>query len=241
MLSWERPIYLWNCLDSFYRSTKLPCKFILSDNASEDPGVSTVIKGFQRRNFFYAVHMEEKNDPMRIPKMIEAYWDQIEDFFVIVETDIEILPPPDKCWLELMSSYMREDPTIGAIGSRVYQPDFISKEEARTLEPDLTEEKLDFLIKTNAPMRSYQNTNEKLIAPHNPPLRLLMLRKKAYEEVGFDRDKIIHKKLLKNGWKSLISTEVAHRHLSLLNIYDYPQYSKSKREAFFSRDHYKKK
>lgn len=226
-------------MDSLFRLTKAPCKFILTDNGSSDPGVFSVIEGFKRRDFFHAIHLEKENDPLRLPKMIKNYWDLINDVFVIIESDIEILDTTF-CWLELMSNYMRQDPNMGALGSRVYKDDFVTLEKGVTIEPNLTEDEINFLIKAKAPMRAYVETKKKLIDPHNPPLRLLMLRKRAYEEVGFDRDKIIYRKLKQNGWTSFISTEVVHRHLSLLNIYDYPSYSYSNREAFFSSENYGK-
>ena len=37
--TWNRPLHLWACLDSVYRSTKYPCRFILLDNHSTDPMV----------------------------------------------------------------------------------------------------------------------------------------------------------------------------------------------------------
>ncbi len=39
ILSWERPIYTWVCLDSLYRETNSPAKFVIADNASRDPMV----------------------------------------------------------------------------------------------------------------------------------------------------------------------------------------------------------
>ena len=99
--------------------------------------------------------------------------------------------------------------------------------------PNLDQSSLEFLIKTNAPMRRYKNTSQPLIAPHNPPLRLLMVRKQVYEQIGFGRDTVIHKRTLALGYKSMISTEVVHRHLSLLNIYDYWDYSRAERNEFF--------
>ena len=99
--------------------------------------------------------------------------------------------------------------------------------------PDLDQSSLDFLIKKNAPMRRYKSTSQPLIAPHNPPLRLLMVRKQVYEQIGFGRDTVMHKRTLALGYKSMISTEVVHRHLSLLNIYDYWDYSRAERDLFF--------
>ncbi|MEM8694755.1 MAG: hypothetical protein AAGE05_01885 [Pseudomonadota bacterium] len=232
ILSWERPIYLWACLDSFYRATRSPCRFVIADNASADPLVSTVIDGFERRGMFRAVHRCADNHPRRFEKLIETYWDEIDEFFVFIEGDTAVVDP-GPCWLGVILSHMRADPEIGSIGSRVYQPDFVDMETARKLCPDMSEEELTFLIKARAPMRRYVHVKDPLISPHCPPLRLLVMRKKAFAEIAFDRDTAMHKALQAKGWKSMISTEVAHRHLSLLNIYDYPAYDREHRDNFF--------
>lgn len=234
ILSWERPIYLWACLDSLFRTTKYPCNFVIADNASTNPLTHEVIDGFERRGMFHAVHREKDNHPRRLEWLINKYWDEIGDYFVIVEADITIVPRKP-CWLQTFASHLDADPIIGAIGSRVYQPDFVSMEEARRVQPDAKDDDLSFLIKDKAPMRKYRHTEKEIIEPHNPPLRLLALRKTAYEEVGFGRDIEIHRNLVARGWRSVISTRVVHRHLSLLNIYDYPAYNRKERDSFFDK------
>jgi hypothetical protein len=234
ILSWERPIYLWVCLDSFYQSTKSPCRFVIGDNASRDPLVHQVIDGFERRGMFHAVHRYDTNDPRRLEGLVETHWDDIGEFFVFVEGDTAVLPRPN-CWLQTLVERMKADPQIGSIGSRVFKRDFVKMNAARRLMPDLPEDDLQFLIKANAPMRNYKPVDEPLISPHCPPLRLLMLRRQAYEQVGFGRDVEIHKNIQATGWRSLISTEVVHRHLSLMNIYDYPDYGRAHRDSFFDQ------
>jgi len=232
ILSWNRPIYLWVCLDSIFRHTTYPCRIVLADNASPDPLVNRVITGFERRGLFHAVHRYEDNDPFRFKHLIERYWDQIGELFVLIEGDIEILPS-NPCWLTKFVDYMSRDPLLGSVGSRVYQPDFVDPGVAQALMPHLAQDERDFLIKARAPMRRYEPTSEPLISPHNPPLRLLALRKRVYELTGFGRDTAIHKAVRESGYKSMIATEVVHRHLSLLNIFDYPGYSRQQRDDFF--------
>jgi len=235
ILSWNRPIYLWVCLDSIYRHTTHPCKIIIADNNSDDPLVKEIIKNFDKRGLFHAVHFYDENDPFRLKKLVDQYWDEIDEYFVFIESDIEILPLEDKsCWLTEFVTYLEEDPELGIVGSRVYQNDFINMENAKILEPHLSDDELTFLIKANAPMRKYQHTDDTLISPHNPPLRLLMIRKDNYALTGFGRDTEIHKRTIENGYKSRISTKIVHRHLSLLNIFDYNRYSGHARDAFFN-------
>lgn len=232
ILSWERPIYLWVCLDSFYRNTRSPCRFVLADNASADPLVDNVIAGFERRGMFHAVHRCATNASSRFQMLIHDYWDEIDEFFVLIESDTAVLDS-DACWLETILEHMRKDPQIAVIGSRVDKGDFVSRDVAEALRPDLSEEDIAFLIKANAPMRAYEPTDAPLIAPHNPPLRLWVMRKKAFADVEFGRDHQMYQELKRKGWTGYISTQVVHRHLSLLNIYDYPSYDRTHREKFF--------
>lgn len=51
----NRPLYLWACLDSLFTYTQRPARFILVDNASDDPAVLEVVRGFERRGMFAAV------------------------------------------------------------------------------------------------------------------------------------------------------------------------------------------
>jgi hypothetical protein len=205
---------------------------VIGDNASQDPLVRQVITGFERRGMFYKTHFFEDNDPARLAKLAEMYWSEIGEYLVFVESDISVFPT-EKGWLKTITDHMDADATIGSIGSRVYQPDFVSMEDAQKLEPGMSEDQLGDLIKIRAPMRRHIVTDEPIISKHNPPLRLLVLRKKAYAEVGFGRDTAIHKGMKAKGWKSLISNEVAHRHLSLLNIFDYPDYDTDSRNSYF--------
>lgn len=236
ILSWNRPIYLWVCLDSIYRHTKTPCKIIIADNNSSDPLNQSVIESFDKRNLFDHILLYKENDPFRFKELIKEYWDKIDDFFVLIEGDIEILPSIDgNCWLGKMLSFMEQNKNLASIGSRVYKPDFVSFNRAAELEPNLSKKEIDFLIKTHAPMRNYNVTNELLIEPHNAPLRLMMIRKTAYEKIEFGRDTYIYNQFKSLGYDAKISTEITHRHLSLLNIFDYPDHSLNKRDNFFNR------
>ena len=232
VLSWERPIYTWVCLDSIYRNTKGQFRVVLADNNSSDPLVRKVIEGFRRRGLFHAVHYRDQNDPRTLEWLVDRYWSEIGDYFVFIESDISIFPT-NGGWLSVMQNRLDEDPEIGSLGSRVFKPDFVSMAEAKELEPEMTEADLGRLIKIRAPMRRHKLSDDPIISPHNPPLRLLMLRKEAYAQVGFGRDTQIHKAMLRAGWRSVISNEVCHRHLSLLNIYDHPDYDNHSRDGFF--------
>jgi len=238
ILCWNRPLYLWACLDSIYRHTKYPCKIIIADNNSTDPLIKKIINSFDRRGLFYKIHLYDDNDPFRLKKLVNEYQDEIGEYFVFIEGDIEIMPLEDGCWLQKFMSYMHENNNLASVGSRVYQDDFVSMQDAQSLIPDANKIELEFLIKAKAPMRYYNKTKHKarkLIDPHNAPLRLLMIRKSAYNQIEFGKDSFIYKSFKKLGFDAMISTEVVHRHLSLLNIYDYYEYSSIERNAFFNK------
>lgn len=166
--------------------------------------------------------------------MINKHWDEIDEIFVFVEGDIEILGGKE-CWLGLFVKYFQNDPNLGLIGSRVHKRDFVSIERAKELYPSQSQEHLSRIIKENAPMRRYKQTDKELIDPHNPPLRLLAIRKSVYQQIKFGRDVEIYARVKKLGYKCAIATKVVHRHLSLLNIYDYPDISPDKRDNFFDQ------
>ncbi|MCP4459224.1 MAG: glycosyltransferase family 2 protein, partial [Cytophagales bacterium] len=238
ILCWNRPLYLWTCLDSIYRHTEQDCKIIIADNASPDGQVRDVINGFEHRGMFFKKHFCEENDPFRLKKLIDQYADEIDDYFVIIEGDIEIMPTEKDCWLGRFLSYMEDNSNLASVGSRVYQKDFVSIEDAQRLMPDLSQEELSFLIKSRAPMRKYDHSlsgSQALFAPHNAPLRLMLFRDEAYRRIEFGRDTQIYKRFKALGYDAQISTEVVHRHLSLLNIYDYSNYSGNARDEFFDK------
>ena len=75
----------------------------------------------------------------------------------------------------------------------------------------------------------------------NPPGRLLMLRTDAMRQIGFQLDGHIPPLLHNLGLKAAVTPLVRHRHLSLLNIYDYADYCGANREAFFFPNNHREK
>jgi hypothetical protein len=141
IISYQRPLYLWACLDSLYRHTKFPCRFILADNASPDPQIRGVLNGFQRRSMFHALHLCDSNDPARVPWMIETHRDLLGDYFCIVESDVYVAPS-EPCWLARYVRHMEENPRLGMLGSLLDANDFVVPEDAQRLSPDLPADEL---------------------------------------------------------------------------------------------------
>ena len=234
IISWERPLYLWACLDSLYRNTKYPCRFVIVDNGSRDPLVPQVIEGFRRRGMFHEVLMEPENDPQRISKWYSQHRSSLGQYLAYVESDT-LVERTTPCWLEQFVSHMEADPQLQMVGSYIDTSDFVDPDFAKEVAPDLSEEQRDFLIKQHSPERQIPISNEPLIDPFNPPGRLLLLRTKLLDEFGVRTDSELYRVIKDAGLKAGIATGVRHRHLSLLNFFDYPDYDFDNRHNFFRR------
>jgi len=113
--------------------------------------------------------------------------------------------------------------------------DFVSLEEARRIEPTADERRLKNLIKFSSPERGQDlsvGAGQSIFSPHNPPGRVLLVRTEALARVGAGTDGGLHEKFIAAGYETGIAAEVRHRHLSLLHIYDYPEYDYDRRDAY---------
>jgi hypothetical protein len=233
ILSWERPLYLWACLDGLYRNTRVPCRFVLLDNASSDPQVGQVINAFEARELFHRVHRRDENSPNALAEAIETYEAELGDYFGYIESDV-LVPISLPSWLEQFLELTRTDPSIAMLGSLVDKSDFVDPRWAAHHFPGLDAKQLDFLIKSKSPERRLQDSyEESLIDPFNPPGRLLFLKTKFIKQVGVLRDKMLYDAAKRLGYRAAIATGVRHRHLSYQNIFDYPDTDVAARNDFF--------
>jgi hypothetical protein len=234
ILVYNRPLYLWACLDSLYRNTKYPAKFILADNASTDPLVRRVIQGFERRRMFHAVHICEDNRTDRLKWMIEQHRHELGDVFGFVECDV-VVADSEAGWLGPMVRIMRKNPDLWMLGSLCDKTDFVDPAFARSVDPALPPEQCEFLVKAHSPERQRVDTSQLLVEPHNPPMRLLLLRTELLKKVVIRSDYEIYFDIKKLGHQAKIATTVVHRHLSLLNFFDYADYDAAQREEWVER------
>ncbi len=233
ILSWERPLYLWACLDSLYRNTRAPCRFVLLDNASSDPLVSKVISSFEARGLFHQVHRRGNNSPDALSEAIHHHRREMGDYFGFVESDVVALPT-EPSWLEGFIALTQSNPKLAIVGSLVDRSDFVDPAVAAKRFPQLDQAQLDFLIKSKSPERLLQDAyQEPLIDPTPPPGRLLFLKTDFIDQVGILRDKLLYQAARRLGYEAGIATGVRHRHLSFQNIYDYPETDLATREQFF--------
>jgi len=233
ILSWERPLYLWACLDSLRRTTRTNCRFVLLDNASSDPLVHAVIDSFETRGFFHRVYRRTENSPYALTEALAAHKKELGGYFVYIESDVALLPA-NHCWLGKFMELCRANPDIAMLGSLVDKSDFVDPAWAAGRFVQMDAKRLDFLIKGKSPERQLEdNPTEELIDPFNPPGRLLMLKTEFIDKVGDLPDRAMYREAKRLGYRAAIATHVRHRHLSLQNIFDYPNIDIDSRNNFF--------
>lgn len=235
ILSRNRPLYLWTCLDSLYRLTRTPCAFIIIDSASDDPLVRPVIEGFERRGLFSEIIWLKRNEAASVFAAILERLTVEDELFGFIESDAALVAGDYGCWVARMRDLMVADPKLAMLGSFVDPVDLVSMDAARALEPHLSEDELSLLTHNkyyDPSIYDGYDLTQTVISPHTPAGRLLMLRRGPALQAGAASDSDLHDRLLALGYRTGISTEVRHRHLTLCNIYDYPNYDTSKRGRF---------
>jgi GT2 family glycosyltransferase len=244
IVSWGRPLYLWSCLDALFRQTRTPARFVLLDNAHPDPTVSEVITGFERRGMFAEVVRFATNS---FSNITEAYFERLEGIgplHAYMESDC-VVDAGHLCWLAEMRRVMEAFPSIGMLGSLIDPKDFVSREVAEAITGG-DSGKAEFLAKVKSPERAFledrrwENASDDyfLTVPpcpiSNPPGRLMMLRTEIMKQIGFQLDAPLAQRMRARGLESAVTPRVRHRHLSLLNVYDYLDYDQRGRDDFFS-------
>ena len=239
ILSWNRPIYLWVTLDALYRYTRHPARFILIDNHSDDPGVRRVIRGFERRGMFERVEWADTNSPTRAFEAMHKYRHLFGSFFVYIESDVAVFPSYP-CWLGQFVGLMERHPSLAMLGSYVDGRDFIDPRHAAAFAPDLDEGTRGSLIKHDSPERrlSMIPPKQEIIEPDfNPPGRFMALRTELLDAVTLDVDDALWRNVMNAGFSAGIATGVRHRHLSLLNFWDYSDYDVAARDRHYAEAH----
>jgi hypothetical protein len=62
-----------------------------------------------------------------------------------------------------------------------------------------------------------------------------MIRTETLKTVPTGRDSHWHREMQRGGFTTAIARDVCHRHLSLLNYYDYADYDQKQRDDFFNQ------
>ncbi len=222
--AWNRPLYLWACLDSLYRFTRHPCRFVFIDNASTDPLVRQIAAGFERRGMFHAVHFMERNHADNQRTVLAQHRAAMGSHFALLDADI-VVQQSDPDWLQCMLSVAERDPMLAAVGSALDRSDFIDPDWAQRAAPEMPREQIHDLIKAGSPERRTLVSDADLINPFPPAGRLLLLRTEAIDQVGLEvGNRRLCEAVRGVGYRVGIATRARHRHLSLLNFFDYPDY-----------------
>lgn len=242
--SWGRPLYLWACLDALYRLTISPARFVLLDNAHPDPMVGEVIAGFERRGMFAEIVRFATNSFSNITEAYRERLDGLGPLHAFIESDC-VVESPAGCWLAEMSRIMNAHPSLGVLGSLINPIDFVSRELAERIAGG-DQSKATFLAKLESPERALMEDGRWANAPdahfvtappcpiHNPPGRLVMLRTDIMQRLGLRLDGQLAAMVRDLGFAPAVTPRVRHRHLSLLNIFDYLNYDQDGRDRFFA-------
>jgi Glycosyl transferase family 2 len=231
--SHNRPVYLWASLDSLYRYTRQAHEFVLLDLASDDPLVDPVIRGFERRGMFARVIRAARNDAGELWQTIWSLTAGGGEFIALADSDV-IVEDIEPCWLGRFVAHARHNPRLAMVGAAIDKSDFVTMQTARALEPGLDDEHLAALVKRYSNERSQDPSMtdaDGLLHAHSPPGRLLLLRSAALRAVGPGEDGTLDQKFRDAGYDTGIAADVRHRHLSLLHLFDYPDYDIPKRDA----------
>jgi hypothetical protein len=243
LASCGRPVYLWQCLDALWRHTDTATRVVLLDNADPSPLVGEVIEGFQRRGLFAEVVRFPTNSWNNLRTAYRERLDGVGAVHVYMESDA-VIQAGAGCWLATMTRILAAHPWIGMLGSLVDPGDFVSPETALALTGG-DGEAAAFLAKLNSPERAFLGSSvwteasaeffitEPPFPLANPPGRLLLLRSDAMKEIEALPDWQLAEAFRARGMRPAVTPLVRHRHLSLLNIYDYQRYSGADRDTYF--------
>ena len=245
LTSFGRPLYLWQCLDALWRQTRTAARVILLDNAHPSPLVGDVIEAFERRGLFAEVIRFSTNSFVNFQLAYQERLPEVGPLHVVMESDV-VLQERTGCWLAEMERIMHANHRIGMLGSLIDGRDFVPAERALALTSG-EQAAATFLAKLQSAERGFINAPEWADTTRdfffteppcpitNPPGRLLMLRTDAMRQIGCFTDGPLAAAFRQHGMQPAVTPLVRHRHLSLLNIYDYSDYCGSKRDTYFGQ------
>jgi hypothetical protein len=101
--SYNRPFYLWASLDSLYRSTRHPHRFVFIEMDSDDPLVRQVVAGFERRGMFSEAVWSPRGEVDSLRALLWSRLGTIGPFFAYFQTGV-IIETTDSC-LECYSAH----------------------------------------------------------------------------------------------------------------------------------------
>ncbi len=230
MLVHDRPVYTYMTLDSVRRATRSPYRLTVYHHRVEPTQNDDVIDSFRRRGV--VSHVIEQDGPLVDWKAVEravfAMLDPGEPFAFFLESDV-VIETTDGCWLAEMAGALTAHPDLARVGSAIDKSDFI---DPASLERDLgrpltlAERQI---IKAASPERHQSFApGQTLFTGHNVAGRFFGMRIAAATRDLPRIDSLMDAVLRDRGWTTAILSTVRHRHLSLQNYYDYPEYAEKR-------------
>jgi hypothetical protein len=199
----------------------------LIDSHSDDPLVRDVIRGFERRGMFYDIEWAQSNSEMTWFRALHQYRPLFGEYFVHIDSDT-VVYDTEPCWLSRLSALMDAHPNLGMLGSYIDGRDYVDPARAAEIAPHMNPKSRSDLIKEDDPERGLPLIPpvQGIIDPFNPPGRLMVLRTRVLDIVGLEHweDHMLYRSVKGAGMEAGIATDVRHRHLSALNIFDYPEH-----------------
>jgi GT2 family glycosyltransferase len=233
--AWNRPLHLWACLDSLFRATGHPCRFVLVDNGSTDPLVRTVVRGFERREMFRHVSFLAHNDAANQIHEFARHRPEMGRYTVLIDGDV-VVERAEPDWLTQMLLAMEADPRLGVLGSAIDRSDFVSPDWARARAGSMPEAQVAQLIKAHSPERRPIPETADVVDPFPPAGRLLVIRTDVIDRVGLPiGNHRLCNAVREAGYRVGILPTVRHRHLSLLNFFDYQDYDFQQLDRYLQR------
>ncbi len=231
-----RPIYTYMTLDALHQNTRTPYHLTVVHHRPAASENDAILSAFQRRGVIHRI--VELTDPVfdwtACINAIKASLAPSDKYLFYIEDDV-VIEPGDQCWLAAMAQAFDEDPKLASVGSAIDKRDFIDPVAlAAELGRDLTNEELN-VIKAASPERNQEiDPGQKFFKGHTVAGRLMGIRLEAITQDTPLMDARFDRALRDRGWTTGTLTSVRHRHLSLLNYYDYPEYY-THRETHFSQ------
>lgn len=226
MLVHDRPIYIYMTLDSLRRATRSPYHLTVFHHPSGNPLVPQVLQSFVHRGVIDEIVeiTDEYVDHLEILRMATERHLLDHDFVFWFEEDV-VIESDERCWIEKMIAAFHEDTRLAMVGSAIDKTDFISPERlSAQMGRALTDEELA-MIKASSPERLQRFENGEMVGRvHNVPGRFLGLRTAAITEDVINVDSRMDAAVRARGWTTRTLPTVRHRHMSLQNYYDYPDY-----------------
>ncbi|MEO1554847.1 MAG: hypothetical protein AAFS01_00330 [Pseudomonadota bacterium] len=222
-------------LDALSRTTETDHRLIVYHHRTGPSDNDTILGAFRERGIIHEIFEQEGE---------KFDWDVFQTFarsrlapedlyLFFIENDV-IVQSAQGCWIARMVETMDADPRLAFLGAAIDKSDFIAPGQlADQLGRPLTEHERA-LIKADSPERKQAfKPGQLLYNGHTVPGRFFCLRIAALEAgVPTLLDSAMDRFFREQGWTTGVLRTVRHRHMSLLNYFDYPEHQLRRDQHF---------